>query len=74
MCQCQFSFLLDKKKKSTEFLFYLTSSPHKKPGEYVNFDLRVNGIFSKLFCKLHLKETFNEWWHFKLHLIFQLIY
>ena len=39
MCQCQFSFLLDKKKKSTEFLFYLTSSPHKKLGEYVNFDL-----------------------------------
>ena len=34
MCQCQFSFLLDKKKKSTEFLFYPTSSPHKKPGKY----------------------------------------
>ena len=29
---------------------------------------------SKLFCNLHPKETFNEWWHFKLHLIFQLIY
>ena len=27
----QFSFLLDKKKKSHE--------THKKPGEYVNFDL-----------------------------------
>ena len=38
MCQCQFSFLVDKKKKSTEFLFYPTSSPHKKPGKYVNFD------------------------------------
>ena len=38
MCQCQFSFLLDK-KKSTEFLFYPTSSPHKKPGKYVSFDL-----------------------------------
>ena len=25
-------------KKSTEFLFYPTSSPHKKPGKYVNFD------------------------------------
>ena len=38
MCQCQFSFLQDKKKKSTEFLFYPTSSPHKKSGKYVNFD------------------------------------
>ena len=37
MYQCQFSFLRDKKKKSTEFLFYPTSSPHKKPGKYVNF-------------------------------------
>ena len=25
--------------KSTEFLFYPTSFPHKKPGKYVNFDL-----------------------------------
>ena len=31
-------------------------------------------ILSKLFFKLHPKETFNEWWPFKLHLIFQLIY
>ena len=38
MCQCQFSFLRDKKKKSPEFLFYPTSSPHKKPGKYVHFD------------------------------------
>ena len=38
MCQCQFSYLLDKKKKSTEFLFYPTSSLHRKPEKYVNFD------------------------------------
>ena len=37
MCQCQFSFLLDKKKKSTEFLFYPTSSPHKKTWKICKF-------------------------------------
>ena len=42
MCQCQFSFLLDKKKESTEFLFYPTSSSHKKPGKCVNFAGRKN--------------------------------
>ena len=55
----QFSFLLDKKKKSTQ--------THKNPGNYLNFDslarkiLKVASIFSKLFRKLHLKELFSEW-------------
>ena len=45
MCQCQFSFLQDKKEKSTEFLFYPTSSPHKKSGKYVNFDSPAGKIW-----------------------------
>ena len=44
MCQCQFFFLLDKKKKSNEFLFYPTSFPHKNPKKYVNFDSLVGKI------------------------------
>ena len=31
-------------KKSSEFLFFPTSSPHKKPGKYVNFHLPAGKI------------------------------
>ena len=63
----QFSLLLDKTK------FNWNSQKTWKICKFCFAHRKNLSIFSKLFCKLHPKEIFNEWWHFKLDLIFQLI-
>ena len=66
------------RKKLIETLFLATSSPSQNCKICKSlFTIRTNlkgifsGIFTKLFCKLHPEESFDEWWHFKLDLVSQ---